>query len=153
MPVHNDEYQVYDSTTFTKDILYHLERLELLTKQDKNHLLTQLTSYEESDIMTSLARHYNLNPSTIRVILNANIAIIYDYDDTTIRLGDILYNKNIGLNKEIDITDVICLQVYLALKQIAKTRIIDSSRLSKEQLEIYNTSMNIKEIGGSKYGR
>lgn len=153
LPVHNDEYQVYDNTTFTKDILYHLERLELLTKQDKNHLLTQLTSYEESDLMTSLARHYNLNPSTIRVILNANIAIIYDYDDTTIRLGDILYNKNIGLNKEIDITDVICLQVYLALKQIAKTRIIDSSRLSKEQLEIYNTSMNIKEIGGSKYGR
>ena len=68
-------------------------------------------------------------------------------------LSEILYNKNIGLNKEIDITDVICLQVYLALKQIAKTRIIDSSRLSKEQLEIYNTSMNIKEIGGSKYGR
>ena len=61
--------------------------------------------------------------------------------------------KNIGLNKEIDITDVICLQVYLALKQIAKTRIIDSSRLSKEQLEIYNTSMDIKEIGGNKYGR
>ena len=86
-------------------------------------------------------------------ITNANIAIIYDYDDTTIRLGDILYNKNIGLNKEIDITDVICLQVYLALKQIAKTRIIDSSRLSKEQLEIYNTSMDIKEIGGNKYGR
>ena len=30
---------------------------------------------------------------------------------------------------------------------------LSTKSLSKEQLEIYNTSMNIKEIGGSKYGR
>lgn len=153
LPIHNDEYQVYDSTTFKKNNLYHLERLELLTKQDKNRLLTQLTPYEETNILESLARHYRLDPSTTRVILNTNMAIIYDYDDTMIRLGDILYNKDIGLNKEIDITDVICLQVYLALRQITGNRTIDSSRLDKDELIIYNTSMDIKEIGNNKYGR
>ncbi len=146
LPVFHDEFIIYDDSNFKKKDLYHLQRLELLTKEDKSSLLTQIDSEEETNLVTSLAYSYNLNPKTTRVIYNTNIALIYDYDDTTIHLGDILYNRNIGLNRDKDITDVICLQVYFALKQIKGNRDIDTSRLNATQLEIYNASMDVKEM-------
>lgn len=146
LPVHHDEFIIYDDSNFTKKDLYHLQRLELLTKKDKSSLLTQIDSEEETNLVTSLAFSYNLNPKTTRVIYNTNIALIYDYDDTTIHLGDILYNRNIGLNRDKDITDVICLQVYFALKQIKGNKDIDVSKLNKTQLDIYNASKDVKEM-------
>ena len=77
--------------------------------------------------------------NTTRIIMNNNMAIIYDVTSTEIIIGDILYNR-IYLDKVI-------LQIRLALEQIRDNKKIRLGNIDKEQTEIFFKAFNLdKEL-------
>ena len=115
---------------------------------------TQLDEYKNKEnIVSSLAKNYDFNPDTTRIIMNPNFAIIYEVDGNNIKIGDLLYNFSID-NKEqqIDITSDVMLQIKLAFDQISAGKSIDTSKLSAEQLEVYNKLETLNKENNFKKG-
>ena len=129
--IYTDDFKIYDDTNFKKKDYLHLIKLELLTKNSGDNLYYALTkSREDESFLTILARCYDLDPKTTRVIYNSNISIIYDITSSTIRIGQILYNENMF--------DIAQYQIKLAIAKITKDKNIDLSLLDRDTLELYN---------------
>lgn len=129
--IYTDDFKIYDDTNFKEKDYLHLIKLELLTKNSGDNLNYALTQAKEDEsYITILARCYDLDPKTTRVIYNSNISIIYDITSSTIRIGKILYNENMF--------DIAQYQIKLAIAKIAKDKNIDLSLLDRDNLELYN---------------
>ncbi len=147
LPVHNDSYIEYDDSNFTEKHLLSLEKLELVTKEDSQNLETSLSDYaDKSHLVTEISKNYGLRQDTTRIIMNPNFAIIYDVTDNKLRIGDLLYNIKVdnGL-QQLDISNVVMIQIRLALEQIGKNKEIDISLLGEEQKEMYFKIMSISD--------
>lgn len=140
LPVHTDTVIEHTNDTFDEKMLLMLERLELVTKHNPRYMDTQLGDYDDREnIVSSLARNYDLNPETTRIVMNPNFAIIYDVNDNNMKIGDLLYNFSVDNGEQQrDITADVLLQMKLALNQISTEKVIDISQLTEEQLEVYN---------------
>ncbi len=147
LQVHSDTYTLYDDDSFNEQRLLRLEKLELVTKNNPMYLDTSLPdSADPKHLVTALARNYDLNKETTKVILSPNFAIIFDTSADTIRIGELLFNTQIkDLNQDVDITNTVATQIGLALNQISVGKEVDISRLDKKQQEMYTKAMNIGE--------
>ena len=144
LPIYNDNYIEYTNDNFDDKMLLMLEKLELITK---HNLDTQLSDYDDQkNIVSSIAKNYRLNPETTRIIMNSNFALIYDTNKNNVKIADLLYNFNVDNGKQkMNITEDVLLQIKIALDQITKNKIIDTSNLTNEQLKIYNKVVSLNE--------
>ena len=147
LPVHNDLYTLYDDSNFTEKSLITLEKLEMITKDDPLYLDTAMSSEIDSNhLVTGLARNYNLNPETTKVVMNPNFAIIYDTTSSQVRIGDLLFNTKIKTpNKEIDISDIVKIQIRLALDQISYDKEIVLSNLNQNQQQMLEKAKSLTD--------
>ncbi len=150
LPIYSDEYQEYDDSNFNPKLLLTLNKLEMLTKNKYSDLETDVVA-DNYNIVSSIAENYNLDPSSTKIVMNPNFAIIYACEDDNLKIGDLLYNNMLGDDK------VLVMQIKLALDQISKDKKIDISKLTENQLEVFNDANAIgneieieKGLGNSK---
>ena len=122
----------------------------MLTKNKYSDLETDVVA-DNSNKVSSIAENYNLEPSSTKIVMNPNFAIIYACEDDNLKIGDLLYNNMLGNDK------VLAMQIKLALDQISKDKKIDISKLTKNKLEVFNDANAIgneieieKGLGNSK---
>ena len=78
--------------------------------------------------------------------MNPNFAILYDSDDKTVKIADLLFNKKIiNKNQVIDIEDSVLLQINMAINQIKKDKDIMLLSLNDEQINMFNKALEIKK--------
>ena len=144
LAIHHDSYIEYQDSNFNEKLLLTLQKLEIITK-NSNYLETEIDEIDEEHIVTCIARNYNLNPLTTRIILHPNFAIIYDSDGDNLRIADLFYNFTV---KNMDsIEDKVLLQIRVALNQISKNKQMDISALNPNQRLIIEKSLGLdKEI-------
>ena len=136
---HNDDYTEYTDDNFKKKYLLTLEKLEIITKNNPRFLETNVgENVEENKLVTALAKGYGLNPNTTRVVMNPNFAIIFDRNDDTLKVGDLLFNTVVDNEQQkMDIEHQVVMQMALAFAQIGKGLEIDVSDLDEKQKEMY----------------
>jgi len=139
LPVHSDTYIEYSDSNFAKKSLLTLEKLEIVTKEDPRHLETAVSDYTDPEhLVTEIAKNYELNPETTRIVMNPNFAIIYDVNDNKLEIGDLLFNTKINNGEQqMDIENQVVMQIRLALEQIANNKEVDISNLDEKQKEMY----------------
>lgn len=147
--IHADDYTLFDDSNFKALQLLTFQKLEIVTEKDAYDGDSSIADYQEEDpkIVSKLADNYYLNPETTRIIMNPNLAIIFDVQEDKIRIGDILCNLRFYNDvNPIDITNKVYIQIRLALNQLLKMgKTINCDLLAPEKLEIYNKVMNIKQ--------
>ena len=143
--VHSDTYIEYNDSNFSEKLLLTLEKLELITEKNTGNLNTNVREYaEEGHFVSEIGMNYNLKPENTRIVMNPNFAIIYDFNDDSVRIGDLLFNTKIeNENQKIDIK--VLMQLRLALEQIGKEKHIDISYLDKKKKDIYEKAMSLTE--------
>ena len=121
LPVHSDTYIEYSDSNFAKKSLLTLEKLEIVTKEDPRHLETAVSDHTDPEhLVTEIAKNYELNPETTRIVMNPNFAIIYDVNDNKLEIGDLLFNTKINNGEQqMNIENQVVMQIRLALEQIA----------------------------------
>ena len=147
LPLYHDDYLERDDSKFTKTELKTLKSLELVTKENPYYFETQLSDQVDSEhLVSALAINYNLNPSTTRVIVHPNFAIIYDTDADRVRIGDLLFNTRIDNGEQqMDIEDKVVMQMRLALDQIGADKEVDISSLNEKQKGMYAKAKSLTE--------
>ena len=76
--------------------------------------------------------------------MNPNFAIIYDVNGNKLKIADLLYNNEIENGKQIiDISDIVSMQIKLALDQISLDKVVDINSLNKAQRKVYNEALNV----------
>ena len=142
--LYNDEYILYDDSNFKKVNLLTLNKLELVTKEDK-HLKTANVS-DDKHIVTQIADIYRLNPVNTRIICHPNFAIIFEKDDEEVIIADLLFNTSTKVdNRVIDIKDEVLQQMKLAFNQISDKLDFNISMLNDKQKSMYYKAMNLNE--------
>ncbi len=142
--VHSDEVIVYNDETFTNSMLLTLEKLEIITKGGRRN--TTINDFSENEhILKELAYNYGLNANRTRIVMNPNLAIIYEEYDDCIRIGDVLYNTiTYDANKEINIENAVLLQMRIMLDHIKGDKEIEyTSYVSEEQIKFVNKCLGL----------
>ena len=139
LPVHSDTYVEYDDSNFSEKSLLLLEKLEIITKGNSRNLEISTNNYVNTEhLVTKIARNYDLNPETTRIVMNSNFAIIYDVNGNKLRVSDLLFNTHVDNGtQQMDIENQVAMQMRLALDQIASDKEIDISALDEKQKEMY----------------
>ena len=147
LAVHNDTYIEHTDENFTEKDLLSLEKLELLTKGDPRNLDTTISEYADFEkLVTEIAKNYDLNPDTTRIVMNPNFAIIYDIDGNKLRVGDLLFNTRVdNEGQQMDIESSVVMQIRLAFDQIASGKEIDVLNLNEKQREMYEKVMSLTD--------
>lgn len=146
LPVHNDSYIIYTNENFNESLLINLEKLEIATKGDSNYLQTSVRNgFNSKNIVSEIANNYGLNPRTTQIVMNPNFAIIYDINNNQLRIGDLLFNTIIDNGKQqIDMTNIVTIQIRLALDQISAGKNVElSSDLEENQKEMYEKARSL----------
>jgi len=145
LPIHHDEYTVYDDNNFDQKQLLRLEKLEIVTKGDNDDLVTDVEDYsEENHYIKEIAYNCDLDEKTTKIVMNPNFAIIYDEDNDKVRIGKLLFNTKVdNEEQQIDIIDKVVIQIRLAIEQIKGNKQIDISELDDKQKEMYEKAMNL----------
>lgn len=143
--VYQDEFIIYDDSNTKIEDALALQKLEFATK--KYHYNGRTEVDEENNIITNIAYNYDLNAETTKVVMNSNFAIIYDIRAEEIIIADILYNTKINVGGEnMDITDLVVMQIGMALQQIQiEGKKFNISELEEEQADIFNIAINLYE--------
>ena len=139
LPLYNDTYIEYDDSNFSKTNLYMLGRLEQVTKGTSFYLGLE---EQANNIVSSIALKYNFDPLTTKIILHPNFAIIYNFCNDTLKIGDLLFNTSVS---GVDILDTVILQIHLALEQICPNKKMDLSRLNEKQVEMIKNALDFQE--------
>lgn len=119
LEIYSDNYDIYDNQNIKKEDLLVLKSLIKVTDNLTGDLLIK---------------------ENTKIIIHPNFAIIYEEKYNYNYILDIFLNTKID-NKEqqIDITDIVLLQIKLALIQILRNnKEINISKLPKNKIEIYN---------------
>ena len=147
LSVHKDDYIEYTDDNFTEKSLLFLEKLEIITKEDPRYLDTSISEYADREhLVTELARNYELNPKTTKIVMNSNFAIIFDVNGDKVKIGDLLFNtKTNNKSQQIDIEKQVITQMKLALDQISIAKEVDISDLNDKQKEMYLKATGLTE--------
>ena len=139
LTVYTEEFRVVDKETMTEEILKMMEKIEFAAR---NEDYGNLTVYDKNRIIESIARNYQIDPNTTKIVIHPNFYIIYCLDNDRVVVADIVRNTKINQRvSERDITDIVNLQVGLALKQIKGDKEFDLSLLEPAELEIFNQAL------------
>lgn len=135
--VYSDGYIEYDNSNFE-----YFNTYKELEKQTKN----KVSNIENSkNFVDSLANIHNFNPDNTRIVINPNFAILYEVNKDKLKIGDLLFIKQIENNDQvIDLEDSVLLQINLALKQIANNKEIELINLDENQEKIYKKAMDLE---------
>ncbi len=148
LTVYSDEFRVIDKESMTIDIIRSMANLQ---KHVKGLDYSDFDYYPQDAIMEKIAYNYDLDPETTRVVIHPNFYIIYCVSDGKVVLADILRSGKI--NKQVnerDITDIVNLQVGLALKQIKGNMEFDTSMLEPDELEIFNQAVSDEKMDSER---
>lgn len=139
LAVHNDSFIEYDDSNFNERSLLSLEKLEIVTKEAPIYLETSVgDNADKEHLVTEIARNYELNPETTKIVMNPNFAIIYDVNGDKLKVGDLLFNTYVDNEmQQMNIENQVVMQIGLALEQIASDKEIDVSALNEKQKEMY----------------
>ena len=140
--LHNDEYTLYDDSNFDIKNWYSFKKLEVITRE-----YSSLDDYEdEKHLVTEIATYYDMNPDTTRIIMHPNFSIVFDVYKGKIRIGELLFNKEVNLDGVLtDIEDKVIIQIKLALEQIGNDKEFDISLLDDDLREMYKKVMNLTD--------
>lgn len=144
LTIHPDTYQEYTDKDFTLNNLIALQKLEKATKDDPYYLETEISEANDSiNLVSSLANNYGLDSKLTKIIMHPNFAVIYEVNENSVKIADLLYNPIITSENEKSKT--ILIQIKLALEQISKNKNIDTNNLSDDAKKIFNQALNINE--------
>ena len=141
--IYSDTFSIYNEDTLTINHLLSLQRLEEITKESAEKIDTSDIKYYSSPL-NLIAENYDLNSKNTKVLLNSNLAIIYEEDENNIKIADILYTLSLAEGK-IDITNIILMQLHLALTQISQNKTIELQDLNPKQITIYNKALSLTD--------
>ena len=134
---YHDEFIEYTNETFTELNLLKLEKMAIISNPNYN---LELFDYNESDnLVSQIAHNFHLDEKNARIILTPNFSIIYEVNENNIKIGDIIYLKNI---KELNIEREVLIQIELALKQIGESKQIDLSGVNSSTFDTYLKIIN-----------
>lgn len=154
LPIYTDSYIEYTDENFDKTDLLTLEKLETITKPNFQHYKTgQIESQDSTQLVSEIANEYGLDPVTTRIILNPNFALIYDTEGETVNIADILFiTKVTHSGVEENISDVVAMQINLALNQIGKEKTIKLQDMQPNQIQMIEKAMAIDSKLDEKRG-
>lgn len=143
--LYSDEFIEYTDSTFNEKLLLTLEKLEMVTKDNPRYLDTSVSSNADSKhLVSEIVDNYGLNPSKSKIVMNPNLAIIYEDRGDTIKVADLLFNTVIDNDEQhMNIEEKVVMQMRLAFEQIADGKKIDISSLSPKQIEMYEKAMSL----------
>ena len=135
LPVYSDEFRIITKETMNDKYLKMMERIEFAGRNEDSG---NLYVYSKDHILEAIANNYGLDPKTTEVVIHPNFFIVYCTRGDTVYIGDIVRNVRVNTNvQERDITDIVNLQIGLALKQIKGDRNFDTSLLEEPELGIF----------------
>ena len=136
-PVYTDTYEEYTDKTLDTSSLLILKSLEYNDNRYYNSI-SKVEIKNEGKYVTELARVYGTDPSKTKVVMNPNFGIIYEDNNDTITIVDIVYNLKVKeKEKTISIEKVVLEQIKLALEQIAKNKKIVLDDLDEDSEKLY----------------
>ncbi len=136
-PVYTDTYEEYTDETLDTTSLLLLKGLEYNDDRYYNSI-SNVKFEKEGKYVTELARIYGTEPSKTKVVMNPNFGIIYEDNDDTITIVDIVYNLKVKEKEEtISIEKVVLKQIKLALEQIGKDKKIVLDDLDEDSEKLY----------------
>ena len=141
--IYNDDYIEYTDDNFDGRMLIMLNNMEIATKDRSYNLNTSRINYDDNKIVSKIANNIELNPINTKIIMNPNFAIIYEVNDTYIKIGDLYFNTTIyDDEEEIDISSSVIMQIRCAFIEIANNKGIDISLLEEKQKDMYQKVIN-----------
>ncbi len=144
---YDDEFRIIDDTTMNKTILKSMAKLDEAVREG----YSEFNYYPENHVMASIARTYNLDPYTTKVVYHPNFFIVYCISDDKVVIADIVRNVKINTHvQERDITDIVNIQIGLALKQIKEDMEFDVEMLDSNELEIFNQALASAKIDSER---
>lgn len=154
LPIYTDSYIEYTDESFDITDLLTLEKLETITKPNLRYYKTgQIESQDSTQLVSEIANEYGLDPATTRIILNPNFALIYDTEEETVNIADILFaTKVTHSGAEENISDVVAMQINLALNQIGKEKTIKLQDMQPNQIQMIEKAMAIESKLDEKRG-
>jgi len=141
--IYSDCYIEYTDDNFDGRMLIMLNNMEIATKDRDYYLNTSGINFGDNKMVSKIANNIELNPINTRIIMNPNFAIIYEVNDTYIKIGDLYFNTSIyDDEEEIDISATVIMQIRCALIQITNNKDIDISLLDEKQKDMYQKVIN-----------
>ena len=142
--VHQDDVPVFDETNMTNTVLLTMKRMEQTTGRDNLGYLSEKGDEaglsKSQRIINSIARKYELDPDSTKVMATARIALIYSQDKDKIKIGDLLSSPiktELTEEQKQKAEAHIMYQIKKALKQMGvQSSEVDMSSLSEEQKQI-----------------
>ncbi len=142
-PVYTDTYEEYTDKTLDTSSLLTLKSLEYNDNRYYNSI-SKVEIKNEGKYVTELAKVYGTDPSKTKVVMNPNFGIIYEDNDDTITIVDIVYNLKVKEKEEIiSIEKVVLKQIKLALEQIAKNKKIVLDDLDEDSEKLYKKVISL----------
>ena len=151
LAAHSDDYIIYDDNNFTIKMYYMLKRLALFSDSKSRFEYVDLDGmFDENRIVSELAVNYGADPERMKIIMNANFAMIYEQVDDELKIYDLFFNTNYELNEEVvikkdEIYKNVTLQIRLALEQLGVSGIVDMSLLDEYQTKMVKGAINIRD--------
>lgn len=145
--LYSDDFIEYTDATFNEKLLLTLEKLEMVTKDNPRYLDTSVSSNADSKhLVSEIVDNYGLNPSKSKIVMNPNLAIIYEDRGDSIKVADLLFNIVIDNDEQhMNIEEKVVIQMRLAFEQISGGKKIDISSLSPKQKEMYEKAMSLTD--------
>lgn len=141
--IHNDLYKKYDDTNFKVKDLFNLKKLESVTNGDD---YSNIDIKDNNHMVSDIAYNYNLVPNNTHIIIHPNFAVIYEASNEEVKIADLFFNTKVNIeNKDMDITDIVSMQLRLAIDQISNGCKINVTSLDDEQLNMYKKAMSLKD--------
>ena len=142
--IHNDIYKEYNDNNFKASDLFRLKKLESLNDNEYSNI--DIDTSGSNHIISDIAYNYNLNPNNTHIIMHPNFAIIYEVSNEEVKIADLFFNTKVIINnKDMDITDIVAMQLRLAINQISSGCKINVTSLDDEQLKMYKKAMDLKD--------
>ena len=143
IPVYTDTYDEYTDETLDTTSLLTLKGLEYNDDRYYNSI-SKVELGKEGKYVTELAHIYGTDPSKTKVVMNPNFGIIYEDNNDTITIVDIVYNLKVKeKEKTISIEKVVLEQIKLALEQIAKNKKIVLDDLDEDSEKLYKKAESL----------
>ncbi len=133
LAIYKDDFYIYDNTNTKKEDIFKLLKLEYSTK----NMISGKIVIHEDNLVSSIGQNYGFNINNTRIIMNNNMAIIYDFNDTEIIIGDILFNR--------PYLDKVIFQIRIAIDQIRDNKKIKLESLNEEQTKIFFKALSLDE--------
>jgi hypothetical protein len=145
---HYDEYEIYDKSNISKEIIFAINRLEAITGRYSYEMNTTVDDVSSSEtIMEELSYNYGTIIDNTKIITNPNFCIIYEETSDKIKIVDVISLLQ-KVNKDISDTlkEKVTLQMKIAILQLLKSgKNINTDSLGQKELELITSIMNLPE--------